>query len=136
DSVVGALGTDTVRVEIGDTDRERVAARLREVVDGTHIAGVLSLLALDETMVGAVPNGVLLTTALVQALGDAGITAPLWCATRGAVSVDAGEPPAHPVQAAVWGLGRIVALEHPDRWGGLVDLPSLLDGAAAVRLPG
>ena len=28
-----------------------------------------------------------------------------------------------PAQARVWGLGRVAALEHPDRWGGLVDLP-------------
>ncbi|WP_341833166.1 KR domain-containing protein, partial [Streptomyces albus] len=25
--------------------------------------------------------------------------------------------------AGVWGLGRVVALEEPDRWGGLVDVP-------------
>ena len=25
--------------------------------------------------------------------------------------------------AQVWGLGRVAALEYPDRWGGLVDLP-------------
>ena len=30
-------------------------------------------------------------------------------------------------QAAVWGLGRVAALEHPQRWGGLVDLPDTLD---------
>ena len=30
-------------------------------------------------------------------------------------------PPAL-AQAPVWGLGRVVALEHPDLWGGLVDL--------------
>ena len=26
----------------------------------------------------------------------------------------------------MWGLGRVAALEHPDRWGGLVDLPAVL----------
>ncbi|MCG8914996.1 SDR family NAD(P)-dependent oxidoreductase, partial [Actinokineospora sp. PR83] len=133
-AVTGALGADVVRVEVGDTDRARLAERLRAT--GGPFTGVLSLLALDEAVTGSVPSGVLLTTALVQALGDAGITAPLWSATRGAVSVDPGESPAHPVQAAVWGLGRVVALEHPDRWGGLVDLPPSLDGDTAARLPG
>ena len=33
----------------------------------------------------------------------------------------------------VWGLGRVAALEHPDRWGGLVDLPADLDDAHAPR---
>jgi NAD(P)-dependent dehydrogenase (short-subunit alcohol dehydrogenase family)/acyl carrier protein len=28
-----------------------------------------------------------------------------------------------PDAAQIWGFGRVAALEHPDRWGGLVDLP-------------
>ncbi|GAA2404741.1 hypothetical protein GCM10010191_10590 [Actinomadura vinacea] len=70
---------------------------------------------------------------LVQALGDAGVSAPLWCLTRGAVSV--GDP-VDPSQAQVWGLGRVAALEHSDRWGGLIDLPQALDPAALSRLCG
>ena len=38
------------------------------------------------------------------------------------------------MQAQVWGLGRVAALEHPDRWGGLIDLPPVLDERAAARL--
>ncbi|KJY17567.1 beta-ketoacyl reductase, partial [Streptomyces katrae] len=38
-----------------------------------------------------------------------------------------------PRQAAVWALGRTAALEHPGRWGGLVDLPEALDHRAARR---
>ncbi|MER6417112.1 type I polyketide synthase, partial [Streptomyces humidus] len=34
---------------------------------------------------------------------------------------------------AVWGLGRVAALEYPDRWGGLIDLPEVLDRRAANR---
>jgi NADP-dependent 3-hydroxy acid dehydrogenase YdfG/acyl carrier protein len=30
-----------------------------------------------------------------------------------------------------WGLGRVAALEHPDRWGGLADVPAVLSGRAA-----
>jgi myxalamid-type polyketide synthase MxaE and MxaD len=40
--------------------------------------------------------------------------------THGATSVRAGAP--DPAQAAIWGLGIGFGLEHPDRWGGLVDL--------------
>ncbi|WP_181799015.1 hypothetical protein [Kitasatospora acidiphila] len=32
-----------------------------------------------------------------------------------------------PEQAQIWGLGRVAALEHPSRWGGLVDLPEKPD---------
>ncbi|NBH05604.1 type I polyketide synthase, partial [Amycolatopsis sp. SID8362] len=58
---------------------------------------------------------------LVQALGDAGRDAPLWCVTRNAVQVEPGEP-VDPAAAGIWGLGRVVGLEHPRRWGGCVDL--------------
>ncbi|MCC3772619.1 beta-ketoacyl reductase, partial [Streptomyces sp. UNOC14_S4] len=50
-----------------------------------------------------------------------------------AVSV-LGEPPAGAVAAALWGLGRVVGLEHPHRWGGLVDLPAAVDERAAATL--
>ncbi|MEV6874191.1 type I polyketide synthase [Amycolatopsis sp. NPDC051128] len=58
---------------------------------------------------------------LVQALGDAGHEAPLWCVTRHAVQVEPGEP-VDPAAAEIWGLGRVAGLEHPRRWGGCVDL--------------
>ncbi|WP_461029216.1 beta-ketoacyl reductase, partial [Streptomyces sparsus] len=41
-----------------------------------------------------------------------------------------------PEQAGVWGLGRVAALEHPDRWGGLIDLPSEPDQQSLHRLTG
>ena len=56
--------------------------------------------------------------------------------TRGAQSVDA--TPATCVladQAAMWGSARVVAQEHPQLWGGLVDLdPSLSVSSNAVAL--
>jgi myxalamid-type polyketide synthase MxaE and MxaD len=46
---------------------------------------------------------------------------PVWVVTRGAHAV-AGPAPCAVSQSAVWGLGRVIALEHPEAWGGLVDL--------------
>jgi NADP-dependent 3-hydroxy acid dehydrogenase YdfG/acyl carrier protein len=91
------------------------------------VDGVLSLLALGEDGLGR-------TAALVQALGAAGIGAPLWCATRGAVSTGPSDRLDNPDQAQVWGLGRVVGLEYPGRWGGLVDLPANPDDRAVDRL--
>ncbi len=48
--------------------------------------------------------------------------AVLWLVTQGAV-----DPVLDPRQAAVWGLGQVISLELPDRWGGLVDLPGVHD---------
>ncbi|WP_434974794.1 type I polyketide synthase, partial [Streptomyces violaceusniger] len=74
---------------------------------------------------------------LVQALGDAGVgAAPLWVATRGAVSVGRSDGVVSPGQALVWGLGRVAALELPERWGGLVDLPESVDERVLGRLAG
>ncbi|MFD7862993.1 SDR family NAD(P)-dependent oxidoreductase [Streptomyces sp. NPDC059783] len=81
-----------------------------------------------------VASGVAATVALVRALERAGVTAPLWCATRGAVSTGASDPAPEPAPAAVWGVGRAAAVEHPRTWGGLVDLPPRWDGRVRERL--
>jgi acyl transferase domain-containing protein/acyl carrier protein len=140
-AVVGVLD-DAVRIEVGEADsaREVLAGRLKDAeVVGNEFAGVVSLLALTEVWSpehSGVPVGVAWTVTLLQALGDAGIEAPLWCVTRGAVSVGASEVLTSSVQAAVWGLGRVAALEHPRRWGGLIDVPEVLDSRWAGRLAG
>jgi acyl transferase domain-containing protein len=53
--------------------------------------------------------------------------ARLWLVTRGAQAVEAGPSPPDAVPAALWGLGRVIAGERPELWGGLIDL----DPAAA-----
>jgi len=53
---------------------------------------------------------------------------PVRVLTRGAQSV-LGEP-ADPAGAALWGLGRVLALREPERWGGLIDLDPDVEPAA------
>ncbi|WP_435613487.1 type I polyketide synthase [Streptomyces sp. bgisy159] len=143
DTVADALtagGARTVRrvsLPDGTPDRTALADLLTGAEDAGPPAGVLSLLALDtrdHPGHSAVPPGLAATLALVQALGDLGIDAPLWCATRGAVTVGGADPAPDARQALVWGLGRVAALEHADRWGGLIDLPAELDARSATRL--
>ncbi|MFE0020902.1 type I polyketide synthase [Amycolatopsis sp. NPDC059021] len=128
-------GATVVSVDAdADGDRERLAASLPTGID--DLAGIVSQ-AVDDTPDAdfpVVPHGVAATLTLVQALGDARIDAPLWVVTRGAVATGPGEPVHSPQQAQTWGLGRVVGLEHPDRWGGLVDLPSTWDARTAARL--
>ncbi|GGV69374.1 polyketide synthase [Streptomyces longisporoflavus] len=119
--------------DVLETDGSADSLRALDVVP----SGVLSLLALDERPDPAaptVPNGLSGTLELVRALGDAGIGAPLWLATTGAVSVGRSDPLTHPTQSQTWGLGLAVGLEHPDRWGGIVDLPATPDARTATRL--
>ncbi|MFJ4091789.1 type I polyketide synthase [Kitasatospora sp. NPDC089913] len=123
-------GADVAVIRVGAAAGRAELASLLQEFDSPE--GVLSLLALARgprpglPMLDACLSGTLL---LLQALGDSGVDAPLWCATRGAVAAD-GTEEVRPEQAQVWGLGRVAALEHPLRWGGLVDLPDLLDGPA------
>ncbi|MGC9443064.1 type I polyketide synthase, partial [Streptomyces sp. WG5] len=134
-------GATPVLVEAGHDaiDRTRFAPLLRDAHDHTDgpPAGLLSLLALAEEPHGegsALPRGLTLTVALLQALGDLGTDAPLWCATRGAVSVGRSDRIDSTLQALVWGIGGVAGVEYPQRWAGLVDLPRRLDDRAATRL--
>ncbi|WJV44905.1 SDR family NAD(P)-dependent oxidoreductase [Streptomyces flavofungini] len=133
--------THELRVAAGEMTREALAERLREQAAGTDadLSGVLSLLALDEAPAAdeaGVSAGLAGTVALVQALGDAGIGARMWAVTSGAVATGPADHAALPAQAQVWGLGRVAALECPDRWGGLVDLPQDPDQRAVSQLVG
>jgi polyketide synthase 7 len=130
----GAEVTEVV-VDTARVDRVALAAHLDAEPDA-----VLSLLALDDRPHPdhpEVPGSLSATAAVVQALLDRGLEARLWCATQGAVTVSPGDAVASLGQAAVWGLGRVVALEHPQLWAGLIDLPAGVDdrsvpGLAAV----
>uniref|UniRef100_UPI0037DA5C4D type I polyketide synthase n=1 Tax=Streptomyces winkii TaxID=3051178 RepID=UPI0037DA5C4D len=133
--VVSALGPDVEQIEVMG-DRDRMSGQL-ESFSGSGFTGVLSLLGLVEApdpLAAPAPAGLVWTLALVQALGDAGVDAPLWAVTRGAVSTGRTDRVESPWQAGVWGLGRVAALEHPQRWGGLVDLPEALDHRVTKRL--
>ncbi|MFJ5222639.1 type I polyketide synthase [Streptomyces sp. NPDC088400] len=137
--LLDGLGPDTVHVTLDKRpDRAELAEELGALAaGGMRFAGVVSLLAATEARRWtSVPVGLIDTAVLVQALDDAGIPARVWSVTRGAVSVDEGDPVTHPRQAALWGLGRVAAMEYPDRWGGVVDLPAAPDDRTVRRLIG
>ncbi|WUW59512.1 SDR family NAD(P)-dependent oxidoreductase [Streptomyces sp. NBC_01455] len=128
-------GFELRRIEVphpaSETGRADLAARLSDAHDECGpVTAVLSLLPLAEDRAGVAAA----TATLVQALTDSGLRGPVWSLTRGAVSVGRSDVLTAPEQAAVWGLGRVAALEHPDLWGGLVDLPDDLDERAVARL--
>ncbi|MEU7276965.1 type I polyketide synthase, partial [Streptomyces asiaticus] len=122
-----------------DADRDGLTRTLLAAVDGESDVRVLSLLALDEEPSAGEPvvaSGLALTLWLVQAAAGLGVRVRLWCASRGAVSVGRSDRLASAAQAQVWGLGGVAALEYPQIWGGLVDLPETLDERAVARLAG
>ncbi len=71
----------------------------------------------------AVNRGVLGAMYLAQAIvGDRSPPPPLWIVTRGAQPADARDRNLAPLQATAWGLGKALALEHPELRCVCVDL--------------
>ncbi|MEV6365238.1 type I polyketide synthase [Nocardia asteroides] len=130
-----AITVRILGVDLAGIDRKTLVDQLQDA--GARPNGVVSMLALDQHPSSnhlSLDRGLFATVSLVQALGDVGVVAPLWCVTQSAVSVSSTDRIANPAQAMVWGLGRVLSLEHPDRWGGLIDLPSDVDSVVAGRL--
>ncbi|MED7947434.1 acyltransferase domain-containing protein, partial [Streptomyces sp. BE303] len=116
-AVLSGLGAEVMTVPTGS--RSELAARLA----GQEAEGVVSVL-------GSVGENL----ALVQALTDVRSTTPLWTVTRNAVVTGRADDTVDVGQAQLWGFGRAVGLEHPEFWGGLLDLPPVVDTRAAGRL--
>jgi len=114
---------------------EHFESLLQKISDNTGqtLRGVIHLWSLDtapqERMTGnALEENLRISCEsglyLVQALSKSPRkkSALLWFVTRGAQSVGNESLPSAVSQAPLWGLGNVVALEHPEMWGGLVDL--------------
>ncbi|MFG2774977.1 type I polyketide synthase [Streptomyces sp. NPDC048350] len=133
-------GAQVTELPVGlltQTDRGELAELLNKTAADGPYTGVVSLLGLEDIPSATHPAlsaGLAGTVLLTQAAGDAGIDAPLWALTRGAVAIGSAEHVGSPRQAALWGFGRVAALEHPGRWGGLIDLPDALDETSAALL--
>jgi acyl transferase domain-containing protein len=117
-------------------------ARVRDTI-GTGRAwhALLDLRALDAPpgaapeILGAATRLCEQAVELVRALAASGATPRVWLVTRGAQTVADREGSVAVAQAPIWGLGRVLALEHPELWGGLVDLdPAEAADAGAERI--
>ncbi|MFJ5265001.1 type I polyketide synthase [Streptomyces sp. NPDC088387] len=139
DRMLRERGAEVVRLTVDTTTAHTgLSTQLASALaDGPVLAGALSLLALDQDAHPdhpALTRGTLATLALLRDLGRHAPSPPLWSTTRGAVSTGADDPLTHPEQAPAWGVGRVAALEYPERWGGTIDLPETIDESALRRL--
>jgi phthiocerol/phenolphthiocerol synthesis type-I polyketide synthase B len=69
---------------------------------------------------------------LTAAVTEMGVAPRLFLLTRNAQPVDEGDR-ANPAHAVLWGLGRTLALEHPEIWGGIVDVDESVPAGLAAR---
>ena len=95
-AAMGHAGAETVLVETVGTGREANAAWLRALMaEHEDIAGVLlpaAWTAGPEDCADGLPAGIATVFAMTQAMGDAGLDAPMWVLTSGAVSIGASDP--------------------------------------------
>lgn len=141
------LRLDEQHVQI-DVDRPGDVEQLLETLlwgDRPACRGVIHLWNLDAPAED--PEGVcFLETAerlgcgsllpLLQALArkEWADTPRVWVATQGAQAVTSDGDLTAVAQSPVWGLGRALAHEHPELWGGLIDLdPKAGDLSATAR---
>lgn len=122
--------------EIDAASGDDFARLWRDLVAGGPIRGIVHLWGLeaaensqltDETLKAAESSALGSVVRIVQALvgPHATGTPALWLMTRGAVSIETAiDGPIALAQAPLWGLGRTIALEHPEVWGGVIDLGS------------
>ena len=114
-----------------DPDKPEDYRRLLK--EGTVWRGVLHAWALDAEFdeAHALPDldraehlGCRSALFVVQALARMETSQPpkLWLLTRGAQTAWTRIRKSSMGQSPIWGLGRTVALEHPELWGGLIDL--------------
>ncbi len=81
---------DTMLVDCAAVSWDVLAGLLEDALAGESLAGVVSFLGLSDAPPPDGPAGLAGTLALVEALGDAGITVPLWVVTREAAAEDHG----------------------------------------------
>ncbi|MGH9761768.1 MAG: beta-ketoacyl reductase, partial [Blastocatellia bacterium] len=132
----GAPDEDTLRQAIAETfDDEAVEG-------GPH--GVVYLAALDardsrqltsEGLRDAHERYIGSALSLIHAMASRRRTEhiPIYFVTQGAVPVLPINAALSIAQVAMWGFARAVSVEHPETWGGLIDLDPAESEAAAAR---
>ncbi|WP_242900819.1 type I polyketide synthase [Actinomadura terrae] len=120
------LGRLTERLGAADVPF-RVAATPEDLAEselaGGHTIVVVPPLGPSVDTGEAAVDAAWLLARTARRLADSGLAAPakLWCATQGVRECAEEGSLGH---SALWGLGRIIGGEHPEFWGGVVDVGS------------
>lgn len=120
-----AAENDPVAKAVADIFVARGDLVVEEATDANLV--YLSAASLTDADVGAAAEisclGAIETLAAFARAGEG----RAYLVTCGAQAVMGEQAPDARWQAPLWGVGRVFALEHPGRWGGLIDLPPTAD---------
>ncbi|MBX9789162.1 MAG: type I polyketide synthase [Pirellulales bacterium] len=150
---VAAAGNGEAHAAITPERIDELARRVQSALDQARESGsrlgVIALLAggqMDSRADHSAEDGAALArasvghcalvTGLVQTLVRAGgsLPTPLWLVTRGALNADPDEPVRNLAASSLWGLGRVIATEHPELACVRVDLDPMGAGDSIKSL--
>jgi acyl transferase domain-containing protein/acyl carrier protein len=113
---------------VTDADQERLEGVLLAAAADDPALRIVHVAALDSDAEPAMRSLLRMqhrvlsgTRRLFRAAVAAELRRPIWLVTRGAQRVTDSDT-VSPDQSCLWGFGRAASLEHPQVWGGLVDL--------------
>ena len=125
-----AIGAEVCSIDPAKPeDYRRLLAALRSA--GAPVDGVIHAWSLDNVrwdgmtaadLAEAQTRSAISPILLAQSLVAEALPPRLWLVTRGGQQADANERSVSPIQAAAWGLGRSIAIEHPELRCVCVDL--------------
>ncbi|WP_082753651.1 type I polyketide synthase [Mycobacterium sp. NAZ190054] len=125
------VGDDALAAEMG-----RALGRPVATGDGHDLSGATHVLYAptggDELGYEIFETGRVIATTAAGLASDPAEAPKLFLLTRNAQPVEAGDR-ANPAQAVLWGLGRTLALEHPEIWGGVIDLDESVPAVVAAK---
>ncbi|WP_116374612.1 type I polyketide synthase [Mycobacterium sp. MFM001] len=123
----------TLGLPMSDAEEEQLATALRAAAEDEPALRILHVAAVGPDTAPSMQSLLRMqhqilrgTRRLFRAAVAAEVRTPIWLVTRGAQRVTDADT-LSPDQSCLWGFGRAAALEHPQVWGGLVDLA---DGTA------
>jgi phthiocerol/phenolphthiocerol synthesis type-I polyketide synthase B len=120
-AVAAAFAAAGAAAEVAPIDR--LEAMLRTQAPGTRAPCGIVVLAEDDQEAAFLPLRVLQSYLASTGVSNGSPHPRFWFVTRGAQSVTPDQAEHVSVdQAALWGAARVVGEEHPELWGGLVDL--------------
>jgi natural product biosynthesis luciferase-like monooxygenase protein len=114
-----------------DPSRADHFTQLTDAISEVQLQGVMYLWSLQAPATDALDEATLERSQdlccigvlhLVQVLSRRPNACKLWLVSRSAVAVDEMPRPLALSQAPLWGIGKVIALEHPELWGSSIDL--------------
>ncbi|MGH2415786.1 MAG: type I polyketide synthase, partial [Microcystaceae cyanobacterium] len=103
-------------------DLSKVAPQLTGIIHLWSLEATVSDALTSSTLDQAQCFGCQSVLYLIQTLSQQSLSPQLWLVTRGTQAVEAQIDSLAVASASLWGLGKVIALEHPESWGGMIDL--------------